>query len=154
MPAMRCPRDSPTSVGPWPTRPRTFVARMTCLRRAPSAVPRSSSAAPNEYVSAVSKKLMPVSRHRLTWRSASCCAVCPMAWLLHRSFTTSVIIGARDEQQLRDNLAAVELKLTPAQLELIDAASALPPEYPGWMVTIQDRDRLQAIPPEQRFAKT
>jgi len=77
-----------------------------------------------------------------------------LAWLLHRSFTTSVIIGARDEQQLRDNLAAVELKLTPAQLELIDAASALPPEYPGWMVTIQDRDRLQAIPPEQRFAKT
>jgi hypothetical protein len=64
-----------------------------------------------------------------------------------------VIVGARTEAQLRDNLAASELKLTPAQLELIGAASALPPEYPGWMVTVQDRDRLEAIPMEKRFAK-
>ena len=76
-----------------------------------------------------------------------------LAWLLHQPVTTSVIIGARNEQQLRDNLAAAELKLTPAQQELIGAASALPPEYPGWMVAIQDRDRLEAIPPEKRFAK-
>jgi len=77
-----------------------------------------------------------------------------LAWLLHQSVTTSVIIGARNEDQLRDNLAASEVKLSPAQLERLDRASALPPEYPGWMVTIQSRDRLQAIPTEQRFAKT
>ena len=65
-----------------------------------------------------------------------------------------MIIGARTEDQLRDNLAASGVKLSPAQLERLDRASALPPEYPGWMVTIQSRDRLEAIPTEQRFAKT
>jgi hypothetical protein len=48
-----------------------------------------------------------------------------------------------NERQLRDNLASAEVKLT-GQLELIGAASALPPEYPGWMITVQDRRRLEA----------
>jgi aryl-alcohol dehydrogenase-like predicted oxidoreductase len=77
-----------------------------------------------------------------------------LAWLLHQQVTTSVIIGARDEAQLRDNLAAAELKLSADQLERIAKVSALPPEYPGWMVTVQSRDRLEAIPTEKRFAKT
>jgi aryl-alcohol dehydrogenase-like predicted oxidoreductase len=77
-----------------------------------------------------------------------------LAWLLHQQVTTSVIIGARNEAQLRDNLAAIDVKLTPAQLDRLNRASALPPEYPGWMITIQGRDRLEAIPPEKRFAKT
>ncbi len=42
----------------------------------------------------------------------------------------------------------------PEQLARLDKASALPPEYPGWMVTIQQRDRLEAISPESRFAPT
>jgi aryl-alcohol dehydrogenase-like predicted oxidoreductase len=77
-----------------------------------------------------------------------------LAWLLHQEVTTSVIIGARSDEQLRDNLAASEVKLTASQLERLDRASALPPEYPGWMVTTQSRDRLEAIPPERRFAST
>lgn len=77
-----------------------------------------------------------------------------LAWLLHQPVTTSVIIGARDEAQLRDNLAAASLRLTPEQLERLDKASALPPEYPGWIVTMQARDRFQAMTPEQRFART
>jgi aryl-alcohol dehydrogenase-like predicted oxidoreductase len=76
-----------------------------------------------------------------------------LSWLLHQRVTTSVIIGARDEAQLRDNLAAPEIKLTAAELERLDKASALPPEYPGWMVTFQARDRLDALTPEQRFAQ-
>jgi aryl-alcohol dehydrogenase-like predicted oxidoreductase len=75
-----------------------------------------------------------------------------LAWLLHQRFTTSVVIGARDEGQLRDNLAAGELALTAVEVERLGAASALPPEYPGWMVTLQSRDRLELIPPERRFA--
>ena len=75
-----------------------------------------------------------------------------LAWLLHQRVTTSVVIGARTEAQLRDNLAASDLKLTPAQLERLGAASALPPEYPGWMVTLQERDRLELISAERRFA--
>ncbi|HVU52738.1 MAG TPA: aldo/keto reductase [Polyangia bacterium] len=75
-----------------------------------------------------------------------------LAWLLHQRHTTSVIIGARNEGQLRDNLAAGELSLGEAELARLGAASALPPEYPGWMIEGQQRDRLVAIPPEQRFA--
>ena len=76
-----------------------------------------------------------------------------LAWLLHQRITTSVIVGARNEAQLRDNLAAPELKLSADQLARLNTASALPPEYPGWMITVQARDRLQAISPEKRFAK-
>jgi aryl-alcohol dehydrogenase-like predicted oxidoreductase len=76
-----------------------------------------------------------------------------LAWLLHQKVTTSVIVGARDDAQLRDNLAAPEVKLAPAELERLDKVSALPPEYPGWMITVQGRDRLEAISPEKRFAK-
>ena len=65
-----------------------------------------------------------------------------LAWLLHQRVTTSVIIGARNEAQLRDNLAAPELHLSASQLERLDKSSALPAEYPGWMITLQERDRL------------
>jgi aryl-alcohol dehydrogenase-like predicted oxidoreductase len=77
-----------------------------------------------------------------------------LAWLLHQRVTTSVIVGARDEGQLRDNLAASDVKFTDDQLARLDRASALPPEYPGWMITVQQRDRLEAMTPEQRFAPT
>ena len=75
-----------------------------------------------------------------------------LAWLLHRPFTTSVIIGARNDAQLKDNLAAADVKLTSDELQRIDVASALPPEYPGWMITVQARDRLEVISMEKRFA--
>jgi diketogulonate reductase-like aldo/keto reductase len=58
-----------------------------------------------------------------------------------RPFVTSVIIGARTREQLADNLAASDVQLATEHVAQLDAASALPPEYPGWMVTRQDRDR-------------
>jgi len=63
-----------------------------------------------------------------------------LAWVLSRPFVTSVIIGAKNRQQLDDNLAASGVVLSPAQLKTLDDASALPPEYPGWMVEWQNRD--------------
>jgi aryl-alcohol dehydrogenase-like predicted oxidoreductase len=63
-----------------------------------------------------------------------------LAWLLTRPFVTSVIIGAKTLEQLVDNLAAAELKLTPEHLKILDEASALPPEYPGWMLEFQNRE--------------
>ena len=51
-------------------------------------------------------------------------------WLLRRPTVASVIIGARDEAQLRDNLGAVGWSLTPDQVALLDAASAVLPPYP------------------------
>jgi len=63
-----------------------------------------------------------------------------LAWLLSRPFVTSVIIGAKNKEQLLDNLAATEIALTPAQLQQLDEASALPQEYPGWMLAWQNRE--------------
>jgi aryl-alcohol dehydrogenase-like predicted oxidoreductase len=57
-----------------------------------------------------------------------------IAWLLQRPFVTTVIIGAKNNEQLDDNLAATEIKLTGDDLEKLDKVSALPPEYPGWMI--------------------
>ncbi len=53
-------------------------------------------------------------------------------WLLQRPTVSSVIIGARTEAQLRDNLAAVGWTLTAEQVARLDTASAKPPAYPYW----------------------
>ena len=69
-----------------------------------------------------------------------------LAWQLTRPFVTSVIIGAKTKEQLGDNLAAVDAVLPPEQLRLLDEASALPNEYPGWMLAWQNRDTRGVMP--------
>jgi aryl-alcohol dehydrogenase-like predicted oxidoreductase len=53
-------------------------------------------------------------------------------WLLRRPSVATVIIGARNEEQLRQNLGAVGWTLTAAQIAKLDAASAVTPAYPYW----------------------
>jgi len=53
-------------------------------------------------------------------------------WVLRRPTVSTVIIGARTEEQLKQNLAAVGWKLTPEQVAKLDAASAVPLAYPYW----------------------
>jgi aryl-alcohol dehydrogenase-like predicted oxidoreductase len=53
-------------------------------------------------------------------------------WLLQRPTVSTVVIGARNEEQLRQNLGAVGWNLTPAQVAKLDAASAVTPAYPYW----------------------
>jgi aryl-alcohol dehydrogenase-like predicted oxidoreductase len=53
-------------------------------------------------------------------------------WLLQRPSISTVIIGARNEEQLRQNLGAVGWNLTPEQVARLDAASAVTPAYPYW----------------------
>lgn len=65
-----------------------------------------------------------------------------LAWLLHRETVTSVIIGAKRMEQLEDNLASPSVKLTEEELRKLDEASALSPEYPGWMLERQAGGRL------------
>jgi aryl-alcohol dehydrogenase-like predicted oxidoreductase len=55
-----------------------------------------------------------------------------LAWLLSRPTIASVIIGARTEQQLRENLGAIGWTLTKDQIAKLDAASAVTPAYPTW----------------------
>jgi len=65
-----------------------------------------------------------------------------LAYLLSKPFVTSVIIGAKTDEQLQDNLEAAKLQLTPDEVSKLDDVSALPPEYPGWMTEFQQRDRF------------
>ena len=65
-----------------------------------------------------------------------------LAWLLAKPVVTSIIIGAKRLDQLHDNLAAVELRLTQDEVRSLDEVSALPAEYPGWMLPVQGGDRL------------
>jgi len=53
-------------------------------------------------------------------------------WLLQRPTVSTLIIGARTEEQLRQNLGAVGWNLTQAQVARLDAASAVPRTYPYW----------------------
>jgi len=56
-------------------------------------------------------------------------------WLLQRPTVSTVIIGARTEAQLRDNLGAVGWNLTKEQVAKLDVASATPKAYPYWHQT-------------------
>ncbi|MEQ4600027.1 MAG: aldo/keto reductase, partial [Methylobacteriaceae bacterium] len=60
-----------------------------------------------------------------------------LAWLLHRDVVTSVIVGAKRVGQLEDNIAATRVRLDADDLARLDAATRLPPEYPGWMLERQ-----------------
>ncbi|SHF27069.1 Predicted oxidoreductase [Kaistia soli DSM 19436] len=64
-----------------------------------------------------------------------------LAYLLKKPFVTSVIIGAKTVAQLDDNLAAVAVALTDDDMTRLDAVSALPHEYPGWMLERQSENR-------------
>lgn len=66
-----------------------------------------------------------------------------LAWLLHQDAVTSVIVGAKRVDQLRDNIAASEVKLSEEDLKTLNAVSALPAEYPGWMLERQGAYRAQ-----------
>jgi aryl-alcohol dehydrogenase-like predicted oxidoreductase len=68
-----------------------------------------------------------------------------LAWLLEQPHVTSVIIGAKNEQQLLDNIAATGLDLDSGQMQTIDEASALPNEYPQWMLARQSVDRVGQV---------
>jgi len=70
-----------------------------------------------------------------------------LAYVLNKEFVMSVIIGAKTTEQLDDNLAAADIVLTAEEMAKLDAVSALPSEYPGWMLERQaegQRARLKA----------
>ena len=53
-------------------------------------------------------------------------------WLLQRPTVSTIVIGARNEEQLQQNLGAVGWNLTPEQVAKLDEASAVTPAYPYW----------------------
>ena len=73
-----------------------------------------------------------------------------LGWLLHQPQVTSVIVGAKRPDQLADNIAATSVKLSAQELQQIDQASRLPPEYPGWMFERQGETRRKQLDPSSR----
>jgi aryl-alcohol dehydrogenase-like predicted oxidoreductase len=67
-----------------------------------------------------------------------------LAWLLGRPTVSSIVIGARNVTQLRDNLTACDVVLAPEQVARLDQASAERPAYPTWH---QRRTFLARNPP-------
>ncbi|MGB8409157.1 MAG: aldo/keto reductase, partial [Gallionella sp.] len=66
-----------------------------------------------------------------------------LAWILSKPQVSTIIIGARRMDQLKDNLAASKLVLSDAELKTLNEASALSPEYPGWMLAVQGQYRAK-----------
>lgn len=73
-------------------------------------------------------------------------AAIALAWVLAKPFVTSVIIGAKRVDQLKENLSATEVTLTEDEMKKLDEVSILPPEYPGWMIPFQNANRLADVP--------
>ncbi len=65
-----------------------------------------------------------------------------LAWVAHRPAITSVVIGARTDAQLADNLKAAELSLSAEEMARLDKASAPPVLYPYWHQASTASDRL------------
>ena len=64
-----------------------------------------------------------------------------LAWVRVQQGITSTIIGARRVDQLKDNIASVNIEFGSDELQLIDDISAMAAEYPAWMVEVQSGDR-------------
>jgi aryl-alcohol dehydrogenase-like predicted oxidoreductase len=60
-----------------------------------------------------------------------------LAWLLAQPAVSSIIIGAKTVEQLKDNLAATKVSLDADELAALDEVSRMPSEYPAWMLTLQ-----------------
>jgi aryl-alcohol dehydrogenase-like predicted oxidoreductase len=84
-------------------------------------------ALPDEDIYKITDALEAIARE--TGRSISQVA---LNWLLHRPTVATIVIGARNEAQLKDNIGAVAFTLTPEQVKRLDEASARPKIYPYW----------------------
>jgi aryl-alcohol dehydrogenase-like predicted oxidoreductase len=68
-----------------------------------------------------------------------------LAWLLHQPQVSSIIIGAKQPEQLDDNIAAIDIVLSAEELATLDEVSQLPLEYPAWMLARQGEVRARQL---------
>lgn len=88
--------------------------------------------------------------HKIADARSCTVAQIALAWLLHQSQVTTIIIGAKRPDQLDDNLAAVDVKLTAEELATLGEVSALPIEYPSWMFSRQGEVRTKQLAEEKK----
>lgn len=91
------------------------------------AIPGTGPEVPEEYLYTVVEALEEVSQE--TGKTIPQIA---LNWLLQRPTVSSVIIGARNEEQLKQNIEAAGWSLTKEQVARLDAASGQRPVYPYW----------------------
>ena len=72
-------------------------------------------------------------------------ATVALAWMLRKKGVTSIIIGAKKEKQLHENIASASLILTADEMSRLDAISELSKEYPGWMIERQADGRAPKV---------
>lgn len=65
-----------------------------------------------------------------------------LAWVLCQPGITSVIIGAKNTAQLKENINSTKLILSPEEINALNTISELPKEYPQWMVDFQSQGRI------------
>lgn len=75
-----------------------------------------------------------------------------LAWLLYQPVVSTVIVGAKRADQLADNIRSCEVELSADELAELDRLSALPREYPGWMLGFQGGYR-EGLVSERRSAR-
>ncbi|MBU0832920.1 MAG: aldo/keto reductase [Alphaproteobacteria bacterium] len=68
-----------------------------------------------------------------------------LAWLLHRKTVSTVLLGAKRQEQLEDNLGATTIELKQSDLDRLDAVSKLASIYPQWMQEVFDGGRSEQI---------
>jgi len=73
-----------------------------------------------------------------------------LAWLLHQNVVSTVLVGAKRMNQLDENLKATDITLSSDELDLIQSASKLPPEYPGWMIQMWSGHRAKQLSAAKR----
>ena len=72
-----------------------------------------------------------------------------LAWLLYQPTVSTVILGAKRADQLADNIGACDVVLSADDMAQLEGLSALPREYPGWMLAMQGSYREKAALPRR-----
>lgn len=73
-----------------------------------------------------------------------------LSWLLHQPVVSTVIVGARTLDQLKDSLSATEIRLSEEELQELSLVAPPPSEYPGWMLDLIGQTRSNP----HRFERT
>ena len=130
-----CPAASTSGSASWPgapCNPACYPANSAAARRSPSESRLNTSRTlPGTIDEERLFRIVDALAEIAAQRGVSISQVA-LNWVTRKPRVDTVIIGARNEQQLRDNLAAATWKLTDAEVERLDEVSALPLPYPHW----------------------
>lgn len=98
-------------------------------------IPAGTRASQMDFVvSGKSEKLFDIVDvlHQVSQETGHSIAQVALNWVLHRPTVANIVIGARNEAQLKENFGALGWKLSPEHIRRLDEVSAVRPVYPYW----------------------